>query len=210
MDENLWNLFQKGGAFMWPILGLSLVATALILERLLFHVIHRYRVGSSLDALRRALPDPPTLAPGNNPLLQVGKVYLDELQGGLEHVRNVTERVATRLLNRHERGIRALGLIGTISPLVGLLGTVWGMVQAFAQIADLGDQVQPSDLAGGIWTGLLTTVAGLVVAIPAISFARFFESKVDRLAHDINETVSHLDEWTRAEDSKEEEFSNTT
>jgi biopolymer transport protein ExbB len=137
------------------------------------------------------------LVASRNPLVQVASAYMKGLAGGPEHVRNVTSREANRLLNRHERGLRLLATIGNIAPLIGLLGTVWGMVQAFANIAVLGDAVRPSDLADGIWTGLLTTVAGLVVAIPAIAMTRFYEARIDHLAHDLNEVVSHLDEWTR-------------
>ena len=69
------------------------------------------------------------------------------------------------------------------------------MVNAFAQISSLGDKVTPADFAGGIWTGLLTTVAGLLVAIPAVTACRLFEARVDKLVHDFNEVDSHLKEW---------------
>ena len=69
------------------------------------------------------------------------------------------------------------------------------MVIAFSEIAALGDKVSPADFADGIWTGLLTTVAGLLVAIPAMSMAKIFEARVDRLVHDLNEVTSHLREW---------------
>jgi biopolymer transport protein ExbB len=195
MEENLWSLFEKGGVFMWPILGLSVVAGCIIVERLLFYSVRRYRVGKSLEVIRGMVGGQPAGKSGN-PLLQVASSYLGGLGEGAEHVRNVTERTASRILNGYERGLGILGLIGTVSPLVGLLGTVWGMVQAFAQISTLAEEVRPADLAGGIWTGLLTTVAGLVVAIPAVCFSRMFESKADKLTHDVNEVVSHLDEWT--------------
>ena len=96
-----------------------------------------------------------------NPMLDIGQVFLTSAGEGEEHCRNLTERISSRWINRHERGLRTLSVIGSISPLIGLLGTVWGMVNAFAQISALGDKVSPADFAGGIWTGLLTTVAGL-------------------------------------------------
>jgi biopolymer transport protein ExbB len=68
------------------------------------------------------------------------------------------------------------------------------MVIAFSKIAKLGETVTPADFADGIWTGLLTTVAGLLVAIPAMAMARIFEARVDRLVHDLNELTSHLRE----------------
>lgn len=195
MAFDVVDLFSKGGAFMWPLLFLSVVSLAIIGERLVFFTRHRYRVGTSLDHLRGVGSQPHLLEPSGNPLLSMGKVFMDASGEGEEHCRNVTERESSRWLNRHERGLRILSLIGSISPLVGLLGTVWGMVNAFAQISALGDKVTPADFAGGIWTGLLTTVAGLLVAIPAVAMCRLFEARVDRLVHDFNEVASHLHEW---------------
>jgi len=200
MDNvSLTSMFLRGGLIMWPLLVLSVLSALIIVERAIFFFLRRYRVGKALDKAKSTI-DGGTLGASKNPLIQVASVYLGGLDQGREHVENITGREASRLLNRHERGLRFLATIGNIAPLIGLLGTVWGMVQAFANIAALGDNVSPSDLADGIWTGLLTTVAGLVVAIPAITMARFFEARIDHLAHDLNETVSHLDEWTKDRD----------
>ena len=205
-DSSLGELFLKGGFIMWPLFGMSLLAVVLIFERALYFIPRRYRVARSLEGIRAGVQQG-SIGASRNPLLQLAGAYLDGLSGGAEHVRNVTSREANRLLNRHEQGLRLLATIGNIAPLIGLLGTVWGMVQAFANIAVLGDAVRPADLAAGIWTGLLTTVAGLVVAIPAIAMTRFYEARVDHLAHDLNEVVSHLDEWTRKEGAQSGEAS---
>ncbi len=195
MSLHVVDLFEKGGAFMWPLLFLSLVSLAIIVERLVFFGRHRYRVGPSLAILRQ-VGDRGELVDGPaNPLLRVGKVFIESAGEGEEHCRNLTERESSRWVNLHERSLRILSVIGSISPLIGLLGTVWGMVKAFAQIQVLGDQVTPADFAGGIWTGLLTTVAGLVVAIPAVTMCRLFEARIDKLVHDFNEVASHLHEW---------------
>ncbi len=180
---------------MWPILLLLIVALVLIVERFLYMSIGRYRVGKSLEVLRKAHDSGERVVPANNPLLIVGAAFLQGAGQGEKHCQNVSEREASRRINRHERGLRLLAVIGNIAPLVGLLGTVWGMVKAFAQIAELGDKVTPGDFADGVWTGLLTTVAGLIVAIPAVAGSRYFEGKVDQLVHDINEVNSHLKEW---------------
>ncbi|MEM0897698.1 MAG: MotA/TolQ/ExbB proton channel family protein [Verrucomicrobiota bacterium] len=195
MPQTVTQLFLKGGGFMWPLLLLSILSLILILERSFYFSLARYRVGRSLDHLRRAWEGNQPPEPGRNPMLALGKLYFAEHREGIVHTENVAERESSRLVNRHERGLRLLGLIGTISPLIGLLGTVWGMVKAFARIAELGEKVTPADFADGIWTGLLTTVAGLLVAIPAVAASRIFEAKVDQLVHDLNEVASHLKEW---------------
>jgi len=196
MEENLLQLFAKGGAFMWPLLILSLVAAAILMERFLYFGARKYRVGKSLKTIQAAGGDAGQIPKTKNPLFMIARAYLDAAPAGKEHLGNMTERSASQLIHRHEHGLRLLATIGNVSPLVGLLGTVWGMVQAFSAMAELGDQVQTADLAAGIYTGLLTTVAGLLVAIPAIFAARSFEARIDRLTHDLNETVSHLDEWS--------------
>ena len=190
MEFSLQDLFLKGGGFMWPLLILSIITILVILERLIFYALRSYKLRTTISQLEGG--NAPTKSA--NPLLQVGRVFATEAKGGEEHCLNVTEREASRVIHQHERGIRILALIAAISPLIGLLGTVWGMVVAFSKIAKLGESVSPSDFADGIWSGLLTTVAGLLVAIPAMSMAKIFEARVDKLVHNLNELTSHLRE----------------
>lgn len=175
---------------MWPLLILSVITVVIVLERIIYYALHQYRVSQAIKRLQDTGPN----KTGNNPLMQVGALFVKEAPGGEEHCLNVTEREASRVIHQHERGLRMLALIAAISPLIGLLGTVWGMVIAFSKIAKLGETVTPADFADGIWTGLLTTVAGLLVAIPAMAMAKIFEARIDKLVHDLNELTSHLRE----------------
>ena len=163
---------------MWPLLILAFITVLIVFERLIYYAFHRYRFSKAIRALHQGK------ASRSNPISRVGSVF----------TLNVSEREASRVIRQHERGLRILALIASISPLIGLLGTVWGMVIAFSKIAKLGESVTPADFADGIWTGLLTTVAGLLVAIPAMAMARIFEARVDKLVHDLNELTSHLRE----------------
>jgi biopolymer transport protein ExbB len=81
--------------------------------------------------------------------------------------------------------MRFIGILGNIAPLIGLLGTVVGMVKTFMKIADLSGNVNPSILASGIWEALLTTAAGLTVAIPTVIIYHYFENTVDNFAFQI-------------------------
>lgn len=191
MTYQLKDLFLKGGGFMWPLLILSVISMVIILERALFYALRRYRMGQVLTELQSG--HSPTS--GNNPMRSFAERYIADRHQGEEHCQNVSEREASRQIAAHERGLRILSLIAAISPLIGLLGTVWGMVIAFSEIATLGETVSPADFADGIWTGLLTTVAGLLVAIPAMAAAKIFEARVDKLVRDFNELNSHLREW---------------
>jgi len=175
---------------MWPLLVLSSLSIIIIIERIVFFCTHSYRFTPTLESDRNE----ESFIAGNNPLLRVISEYKKDISQGEEHCLNLGTREASRQLIQHERGVKMLATIGAISPLIGLLGTVWGMVMAFASMAKLGESVTASDFAQGIWTGLLTTVAGLIVAIPAVTASRLLESKIDRLSHDLNELASHLKE----------------
>ncbi len=94
-------------------------------------------------------------------------------------VREEVSRVAMAQLDALERGLALLGLVAMISPLLGLLGTVLGMIEAFQQMETVGDRIEPALLAGGIWEALLTTAAGLSVAIPAAIFSTWLQRSVD-------------------------------
>lgn len=96
-----------------------------------------------------------------------------------EQLREEVERVARVKLDGLESGLPFLSLIATISPLLGLLGTVLGMIEAFQQLENAGDRVDPAILSGGIWEALLTTAAGLSVAIPAAAFYTWLQRTVD-------------------------------
>ena len=188
MKYTLQELFEKGGGFMWPLLILAVITVLIVLERLIYYTLRQYRLSRAIAELQQGAPS------NTNPLTRVGSVFVEATSSGEEHTLNVTEREASRVIRQHERGLRILALIAAISPLIGLLGTVWGMVIAFSKIAKLGETVTPADFADGIWTGLLTTVAGLLVAIPAMAMAKIFEARVDKLVHDLNELTSHLRE----------------
>lgn len=107
-----------------------------------------------------------------------------------ELLREELSRQASALLNQLRSYLRPLEVIGTLSPLLGLLGTVLGMILAFQQMEAAGSQVDPSVLSGGIWQALLTTAVGLVVAIPVMLIHNWLDRKVERVAEQINETVT--------------------
>ncbi len=112
---------------------------------------------------------------------------LDEAQA-----REETTRVAKAELARARSGLRLLDLVVTIAPLLGLLGTVLGMIAAFQTLQAAGARADPSALAGGIWEALLTTAAGMSVAIPASMALSWFESVVDRLQGDMEDLATRI------------------
>jgi biopolymer transport protein ExbB len=106
--------------------------------------------------------------------------------------REETARVAKANLSRTRAGLRALELVATIAPLIGLLGTVLGMIEAFQALQDSGNHADPAALAGGIWQALLTTAAGMAVAIPASMALTWFESIADRIQADMEDAATRV------------------
>ncbi len=106
--------------------------------------------------------------------------------------REETLRIARGLLAEARAGLRALELSATIAPLLGLLGTVLGMIAAFQALQEAGAQADPATLAGGIWEALLTTAAGMTVAIAASLALSWFEGVTDRLAHDMEDIATRV------------------
>ncbi|MEL6794233.1 MAG: MotA/TolQ/ExbB proton channel family protein, partial [Pseudomonadota bacterium] len=106
--------------------------------------------------------------------------------------REEVARVAKGLIARARAGLRGLELISTIAPLLGLLGTVLGMIAAFQALQEAGSRADPAALAGGIWEALLTTAAGMAVAIPASAALVWFESVIDRLRLDMEDAATRI------------------
>ncbi|MDZ7828899.1 MAG: MotA/TolQ/ExbB proton channel family protein [Halofilum sp. (in: g-proteobacteria)] len=190
--DGLMQLLEAGGPVMWIIAALSVVALAIALAKLWefarFGVWRRgptrralaaWEAGHHDEALQR-------LARAGDPTADVLRTALrGRLDPSAEEAR-VREEVARRgaaWLESLRGGLRPLELIGTLAPLLGLLGTVLGMIDAFRALESAGSRVDPAVLSGGIWVALLTTAAGLSVAIPAVAAHMFLERQLERLHH---------------------------
>jgi len=135
------------------------------------------------------------LAHARNPIARVMEAAI---RGGTlpkiseETVREEVIRIANLHLVRLRGFLRSLEVVGTLSPLLGLFGTVLGMIDAFQQLEGAGNQVNPAILSRGIWEALLTTAAGLTVAIPTVAVATWLERRVDRLAADMEDAATRI------------------
>jgi biopolymer transport protein ExbB len=185
----VFELFDKGGLVMVIIFMLSIYITAVILYKTYqFYKLQVLKTGQ-IDTLiaeidRNNLNGAHQIAShSKNPVCRVADTALRAISTpGLsdEGVEEHTRRVGASALRSLEVHLRGLELVANVSPLLGLLGTVIGMVSAFSALESAGSRVDPSLLAGGIWTALLTTVAGLSVAIPALAAHYIFEGIVER------------------------------
>ncbi len=180
----MFEIIQSGGWLMLPILACSVVAMAIIVER--FWSLQKLKVlppellAQVWRLWRERKFDEPTLRRLRNgsSLGFVLAAGLVNSHHGRDVMKECIEEAGRQVVHRLERFLNTLGTIATIAPLLGLLGTVVGMIQAFSSIVSngVGD---PTLLAGGISVALITTAAGLVVAIPSVVFHRYFERLVD-------------------------------
>ncbi len=201
------DFLAKGGIAMWVLVLCSVVGAAVIVERLVYHARLRLDVREFLERLAQALATGDTekaeaVAAGvRHPVARIAQVYLAGLRYPPALARDLLVREGNEALAALERRLRVLATVAQISPLLGLLGTVAGMVKAFATIESMEGMVQPAQLAGGIWEALLTTVAGLIVAIPCIAMLHYFQSRTAAINHDMEGVAIFLDEWFAARKS---------
>ena len=191
------ELIRSGGWLMWPIILCSILSLAIILER--------------FWALKRGTVIPPGLNRKVEDLLQGGEITtatLAEIRQGSplgrilaaglsnteQHrfvMKEAIEDAGRHVVHDLERYLNALGTIAATTPLLGLLGTVIGMIKVFASITAVGVG-DPQALAGGISEALLTTAAGLSVGIPSLMAHRYFRGRVNELTMDMEQSALRL------------------
>ena len=199
------ELINKGGVIMYLILPLSIVAFAIIIERLLYFrkikvdedkMINRLKVTMEKRHYDEAL----AICESNpSPVTNLLKVGIEHKKYGPQIMKDAVVDAAALEIPRLERNLSTLGTIANIAPLLGLLGTVIGNIGAFNIMHDMaGVGSDPALLAGNISVALLTTAAGIIVALPAVIFYNYLVAKVNhiviRLENRVNAMVLLLTE----------------
>jgi len=204
----VFELIKSGGWLLWPIIACSVVAMGIICERLwalrvnrilpreLVPQVWRLYKEKQLDRANiRALR-------ASSPLGAVLTAGLINHKHGREVMKESIEEAGRQVVHDLERFLNTLGTIASIAPLLGLLGTVVGMIKVFTAIT-AGGMGDPAALAGGISEALITTAAGLSVAIPSLMFHRYFEGKVEGLVLKMEEESLKLIEILHGERAEE-------
>jgi biopolymer transport protein ExbB len=195
------EFLDLGGPTLWLIAALSVLTLALILWK----SWRLARLGAWSGAATQEAID--LWSHGQNEAALRTVAGRASLRARLAHKAmsarldpGLTEAAAREETTRHARadlaeartGLRALELIATIAPLLGLLGTVLGMIEAFQTLQESGNRADPTALAGGIWEALLTTAAGMAVAIPAAMALSWFDSICERLQADMEDAATRI------------------
>ena len=200
--HSILSWLTDAGPSIWALTALSIIMVALVLwkvsqllglgawsgSRVTSAALTQMETGRA-DAAIEALKNRKTLR-----AVIIHYAMVTRLNSALTEsaAREETERFAASYLERTRAGLRPLELIATIAPLLGLLGTVLGMIDAFQSLQAAGSSADPSDLAGGIWEALLTTAFGMAIAIPASIALTWFEGVADRIRHEIEDGATRV------------------
>ena len=207
--RNVWDFVVKGGIMMIPIGLGSLVALAVVVERSIslrrrkvipepflpgLHKVLKAHPGDATRALAYCRKNP-------SPVANVFAAGIKKLGRPTEVVEKHIQDASDREVLSLRKFLRGLSVIASVSPLMGLLGTIFGMIAAFQTVALSADALGKTELlAEGIYEAMITTAAGLLVAIPALIFYHWICAKIDRLVMDIDGmTVSFLEEFVEGE-----------
>jgi biopolymer transport protein ExbB len=188
----------QGGLVLWVIMALSLVACTIIIERLL------YLKRISVDEDKLFLRIKASLLEGHynealaicdqnlSPFSSLLKTGIENRQRPENVQRDILKDAAALEAPNLEKGLSALGTISSIAPLLGLLGTVTGTMKAFGVLGKFGAVSDPAALASGVSEALITTVGGIVVAVPIIMFYNYFVTKVNLILTKLENQVNAL------------------
>ena len=187
----LISLVLKGGPVMLILLGLSIISLTIIIIKIFqFYKSDIYN-GNKILPVYKLLEDNKIsqsrellnsiIHPSSNIITSI----LDNKNLNNEDRENEVSIIGEKQLRNLEFLLKPLEVISNVAPLLGLLGTVIGMITAFSKLENAGSKVDPAILAGGIWEALLTTAFGLIVAIPALAAFYWLDGKVDKVREEM-------------------------
>ena len=197
---NLYNLdlLTKGGPVMFILLGFSVLALFIIILKLIQFSIVRVSNTNSIDNIisklnktnaKKLLSEIQKI---KNPIAKIIEVVIitkNDRRFNRESRESEISRISSIQIRNLENYLGGLEVIASISPLLGLFGTVLGMIKAFLNLEKAGSQVDPALLAGGIWEALLTTAFGLAIAIPALTAYHLFENKISNTKDKMKDSI---------------------
>ena len=197
----MWEVITKGGPIVYLIIFCSFVAVAVLVEKLLYLYQERIDSRKFMEAITNTLKKNKIMqaielcneTPGA--LARILKTGILKHDRPRQEIKEAIEDAGLHEIPKLEKNLSALATIAHICPLLGLLGTVTGMVKAFQVIQEKATAlapVSPGDLAGGIWEALITTAVGLTVAIPTFVAYNYLVSRVNSLVLDIERSATEL------------------
>jgi biopolymer transport protein ExbB len=202
-ELTLLELLQKGGPVMYPLYLCSIILVAFTIERAVSLRRRRVSPPETIVKLRSAMSDTPgsfnirdlleDMMMMNNPLARIAAAGLRRADRPVIEVEKAIEDAAAKEVTRLQRNNRVLSSIASVAPLLGLLGTVTGIIRTFMTVAAHEEALGRTEiLAGGIYEALVATAVGLTIAIAALILYYYFQERVDRLVAEIDDIATEL------------------
>lgn len=196
-ENSLFSIAARGGILMIVLLVISIIALAIIIDRLVqfrkakinkvefIQEINNLISKNQTDRAIQLCEEHP-----RSPQAKIIALAIENYEVGVSKRKEILEAALKKELRHFEQKLGTLSTFASISPLIGFLGTVTGMVKVFMKIGETGGGVDISMLANGIWEALITTVGGLTVGIVAILFYNYLIGRVEDMTHDIDDTTN--------------------
>lgn len=205
----MWELVVKGGPVMAPIIIGSIIGFTIVLERLwvfrrigivnsyefVQEIFRNIKSGSTKSAMQ--------LCEENikHPIAAVFKVGIERRLLPVDRLEKILEQVGNNQVERLEKFLGALASIVSIEPLLGFLGTITGLIKAFRSWEQAGANITVNALAGGIYQAMITTAAGLIIAIPLYLFYNYFINRIKHISNSLNNhTIQLIELFSEAND----------
>ncbi|MET0026116.1 MAG: MotA/TolQ/ExbB proton channel family protein [Candidatus Thiodiazotropha sp.] len=192
---NVAELITKGGPVIWILAAYSSIGLAIVLERYFLFLRLRKLPKTWLSKLNHLLEQTDAaqqVETLKGPEANILRGMIEAESQGVVDLKGVGNRIRASELQRMEFGLRTLSILGNTAPLLGLLGTITGMIKAFMVIEQAGGKVDAQALAGGIWEAMITTGVGLAVAIPLLLLLHFLEGSLERWASRMERAIALL------------------
>jgi len=197
----LATLIQAGGTVVVILLGMSVLTVAVVLAKIVQFAVLRigdtkpvraglasYRAGNRREAIA-------LLRGTRNPAARITADAIERLPAAGQRTDLLREEIGRRAADALENlrsHLRTIEVVATLSPLLGLFGTVLGMIEAFQAMESAGNQVDPAVLSGGIWEALLTTAVGLAIAVPAVAAVNYLDRRVEQATHVMEDAITQV------------------
>ncbi len=189
---DIWNFISLGGPMAIPLLIASIVSLAVIIEKIIFFVKHKDNSFRLIKKIEMLVEEGDILGGLNElkgekgPNAKLISTALAHHSEDPERIKEVLQVVGEDQIKKMEKHLPILDVIAMISPLLGLLGTVMGIISSFNILGTAAGAANPAQISSGIAAALISTALGLIIAIPTAIFYSYFSNKVEKKAHEMN------------------------
>ena len=211
--QSVWDFVVKGGPMMVPLGICSLVAVTVMIERLVMLRYRRVIPRGFLPGLTKTLEEAPDdrskaldyCTSHGSPVASVFAAGIKRLDKPVEVLERHVQEAGSRVVRSLRKNLRVLSVVASIAPLMGLLGTIFGMIKAFQTVAVSPDALGKTELlAKGIYEAMITTAAGLLIAIPVLVGYHYLTARISRIVADIDQmTVDFIEEYACSDSTEE-------